>query len=173
MEWAHAIAPDANILVVAADDLLTGANTARNYPGVSVVSMSFGNIETTFDKQYNSNFTTPIGHSGVTFVASSGDHGFGSYPAFSPNVVAVGGTMLTLNPDNSWSSETGWEGSGGGRSYYEDQPVYQQVVPSSMSTVGNVAHRTNPDVSFVYGPVLMSQLWDLKSLAFRRPLSVR
>ncbi len=47
---------------------------------------------------------------GVTFVASTGDYGAADpeYPAFSPNVVAVGGTSLTLNADNSYNSETGW-----------------------------------------------------------------
>ena len=30
------------------------------------------------------------------------------YPAFSPNVVAVGGTSLFLNADNSYQLETAW-----------------------------------------------------------------
>ena len=52
---------------------------------------------------------------GVTFVASTGDYGAADpeYPAFSPNVVAVGGTSLTLNADDSYNSETGW-------GYYSD-----------------------------------------------------
>lgn len=47
VEWTHALAPQANILLVEASSsglfgLLQGAaNTARNTPGVSVVSMSF------------------------------------------------------------------------------------------------------------------------------------
>ena len=47
---------------------------------------------------------------GVTFVASTGDYGAADpeYPAYSPNVVAVGGTSLTLNADDSYNSETGW-----------------------------------------------------------------
>ena len=42
--------------------------------------------------------------------ASTGDHGTAvpEYPAFSPNVVAVGGTTLSVNSDNSYGSETGW-----------------------------------------------------------------
>ena len=46
----------------------------------------------------------------MTFVASTGDYGTADpeYPAFSPNVVAVGGTSLYLNADNSYNSETGW-----------------------------------------------------------------
>ena len=88
----------------------------------------------------------------MTFVASTGDYGAADpeYPAFSPNVVAVGGTTLTLNADNSYNSETGWGyysdavgtliGSGGGISLYEPEPAYQQGVQSTGS-------RTTPDVS--------------------------
>ena len=79
----------------------------------------------------------------MTFVASTGDYGAADpeYPAFSPNVVAVGGTSLTLNADNSYNSETGWGyysdsagtliGSGGGISLYEPEPAYQQGVQST------------------------------------------
>ena len=75
---------------------------------------------------------------GVTFVAGTGDYGAADpeYPAFSPNVVAVGGTSLNLNADNSYNSETGWGynsasagvfiGSGGGISLYEPEPAYQE-----------------------------------------------
>jgi len=164
VEWAHAIAPSANIDVVearsltmatfdpvkgwVAGDELQAVQEAADLPGVSVVSMSFGSTgefpgESTFD----SLFTTP---KGVTFVASSGDDGSPSYPAISPNVVAVGGTTLTLGADGSYSSETGWSGSGGGRSQYELQPAYQvNVVPAPLSTtLLGLAYRTNPDVSF-------------------------
>ena len=80
MEWAHAIAPGASILLVEANsdsgsDLLTAVNYARNQPGVSVVSMSWGGREFTGESTYDSYFTTPAGHTGVTFVAASGDTG--------------------------------------------------------------------------------------------------
>ena len=90
-------------------------------------------------------------------MASTGDYGAADpeYPAFSPNVVAVGGTSLSLNADNSYNSETGWGyyssqarrfiGSGGGISLYEPEPGYQAGVQST----GN---RTTPDVSFVADP---------------------
>ncbi len=47
MEWAHAIAPAAGILVVEAQsdtlsDLMKAVNVARNTPGVAAVSMSWG-----------------------------------------------------------------------------------------------------------------------------------
>ena len=47
VEWAHAMAPGANILLVEAasdglGDLMTAAAYAANMPGVSAVSMSWG-----------------------------------------------------------------------------------------------------------------------------------
>jgi len=163
VEWAHAVAPGAQIVLVEANsqslgDLMAGVSTAAGLPGVSVVSMSWGYAEgqSVFagdEALYDSVFTTP----GVTFVASSGDYAAAAleYPALSPNVLAVGGTTLTLNADSSYKSEAGWGyysnalgeevGSGGGISLYEPEPAYQQHVQAT----GN---RTTPDVSFVGDP---------------------
>ena len=110
VEWAHAIAPKASLVLVECNstsnaDLFTGAKTAAGLPGVVVVSMSFDEPEFAGEKADDSDFTTPAGHTGVTFVDSSGDYGaFGTggdgdtsmvnYPAASPNVLAVGGTQL-------------------------------------------------------------------------------
>ena len=139
-------------------DLMASVATAASQPGVSVVSMSWGFPEgqavfAADEATYDSVFSVP----GVTFVASTGDYGAADpeYPAFSPNVVAVGGTSLTINADNSYNSETGWGydsnavgafiGSGGGISLYEPEPVYQQGVQST-------GYRTTPDVSLVADP---------------------
>ncbi len=150
VEWAHAIAPGANIVLVEAtssssNDLFTAINTARNAAGVSVVSMSWGMPEYSGVTSLDSYFTTPAGHTPVTFVASSGDAGAynGSggvavnYPAASPNVVGVGGTSLTTDSAGNYISETAWGngtssqssgGSGGGLSNYESQPSYQNGI---------------------------------------------
>ena len=83
--------------------------------GVVAVSMSWGGGEFSGENAYDSYFTTPSGHAGVTFVASSGDSGApASYPAISPNVLSVGGTTLYLNSQGGYVSESGWSGSGGG-----------------------------------------------------------
>ena len=59
--------------------------------------MSWGGGEFSSEKSYDSYFTTPAGHTGVTFVASAGDDGAPvSYPAASPNVLSVGGTSLIV-----------------------------------------------------------------------------
>jgi hypothetical protein len=151
VEWAHAIAPGANILLVEANssslsDLLTAVNYARYQPSVSVVSMSWGAGEFAAETQYDSLFTTPTGHKGVTFVASSGDSGAGtSWPSVSPNVLSVGGTTLTLGAGNTYGGEQAWSGSGGGWSSYEHEPNWQTGVQSS-------GKRTNPDVAYDGNP---------------------
>ncbi len=78
VEWAHAIAPGASILLVEANsssfsDLLTAVNYARNAPDVATVSMSWGGGEFSGENSYDSDFTTPAGHSGVSFFVASGD----------------------------------------------------------------------------------------------------
>lgn len=154
VEWAHAIAPEANIVVVEANsdqpaDLYAAAGIASQY--AQVVSMSFGFQESSNEGNNDATFTTP----GVTFVASSGDDKPGAYPglypAFSPNVVAVGGTTLN-NPatpttvwDGTYAGETGWYDSGGGVSQDgETEPGYQ-------TGVQNTGYRTIPDVSMDAG----------------------
>src|SRR5262249_9427388 len=95
VEWAHAMAPGAQIGVVEAradslNDLMTAVNIARQLPSVSVVSMSWGGSEFRGESAYDAYFTTPSGHNGVTFVAATGDAGAWSgaeWPSVSPNVV--------------------------------------------------------------------------------------
>ncbi len=94
--------------------------------------MSWGIHEYNGQQAVDSTFTTPSGHQGVTFIAASGDQGSpGYYPAYSPNVLAAGGTTLTLNANNTIQSETAWSGSGGGTSQYEPEPAYQQGFQST------------------------------------------
>jgi subtilase family serine protease len=123
VEWVHAIAPGAKIDLVECEGrepfagLFRGAATAARLRGVSVVSMSWifpegassGEI-TKADEQFDDSriFVTPRGHRGVTFLAGTGDTGTpAGYPAYSPNVVAVGGTQLILD-GATYQSETGW-----------------------------------------------------------------
>ena len=132
VEWAHAIAPGANILLVEATNsslssLLAAVNYARNQAGVSVVSMSWGASEFSGETSYDSYFTTPAGHAPVAFVASSGDNGAGAiWPAVSSNVLGVGGTTLHVSSSGAYGSETAWSGSGGGYSTQESEPSYQR-----------------------------------------------
>jgi hypothetical protein len=158
VEWAHAIAPGARILLVEANsnsssDLYAAVNYARNQSGVSVISMSWGGPEFSGETSNDPILTTPSGHQGVTFVASSGDSGTILYPAASRNVLAVGGTTLTIGSGNTYGGETAWSGSGGGISTYEPRPGYQVRVSSS-------GYRTNPDVAYDADPVTGFAVYD-------------
>jgi SdrD B-like domain/FG-GAP-like repeat/Subtilase family len=150
VEWAHAIAPAARILLVETNDdfaqnLFTGVATAANTPGVVAVSMSFGLPENPGDTSQNSIFL----HPGVTFVASSGDSGApGGYPAFSPNVLAVGGTTLNLDASGNVISQFGWSGSGGGISAFEPKPIFQRVVQGPSRLSPDVSYNADPRTGF-------------------------
>ena len=151
-EWAHAIAPGASILLVEAKsnsmtDLIAAVNYARNAPGVVAISMSWGGGEFSGETTYDSYFTTPAGHAGVSFFVSSGDAGApAEYPSASPNVVSVGGTSLYVS-SGSYSSESGWSGSGGGISGYETKPSYQNGVVTQ-----STSRRATPDVAYDSDP---------------------
>ena len=155
VEWAHAIAPGARIILVEANsqslpDLMTGVATAAAQPGVSVVSMSWGfqegqSVLAADEAAYDNVFKVP----GVTFVASTGDYGAADpeYPAFSPNVLAVGGTTLSLNADNSYNSEAGWgyNSSAAGRVRRfgrRDQPLRVRAGLSAGRTVHGLSHHS-------------------------------
>ena len=107
VEWAHAIAPQANIVLVEAsgasvNSLMSAVSTAASLPGVSVVSMSWGSSEFSGEASAAGVFSTPSGHINETFIAASGDSGAWSGPSFPsvlPDVLAVGGTTLTLGAE--------------------------------------------------------------------------
>ncbi len=154
VEWAHAIAPKANLILVEANDssgnnIFSAVSYAASLPAVSVVSMSFGGSEWSSETSLDgTDFVTPAGHTNVSFVASSGDAGAPpEYPSASPNVLAVGGTALYLDDSNNYQSETAWGDSGGGVSAYEAQPAYQNGIVTQSST-----QRTTPDVSYDANP---------------------
>jgi hypothetical protein len=155
VEWAHAIAPKANLLLVEANssglgNLLTAVNYARSQPGVVAVSMSWGAGEFSSEASYDSVFTTPAGHTAVTFVAASGDSGAGTiWPAASPNVLAAGGTKLNIGSSGTYVGETAWSGSGGGLSLYESEPAYQS---QSGLVTQTTTQRAVPDIAYDADP---------------------
>jgi subtilase family serine protease len=162
VEWSHAMAPAANIVLVEAQpdlsDLFSAVSFASQLPGVSVVSMSWGASEFAGESAYDSVFTTPAGHNGVTFVAASGDSGTTEYPAASPNVLSVGGTTLTVTSQGNYVSETPWSNTGTGTSPYESQPTWQAAAAAAagLSSSG----RTTPDVSFNANPSTGVSVYD-------------
>ena len=157
------MAPDANIELVEASesslgDLSHASNTAATVLGAAVVSQSWGLLEIELGSAYeqfleNTYFVPAVAaNPNVTFLAASGD---GSavdgpiFPSVSPLNVSVGGTSLFVNGD-TYESESGWSGGGGGPSETFPLPTYQQGV--SGFDFGPLTVRTSPDISAVANP---------------------
>jgi subtilase family serine protease len=152
VEWVHAIAPGARILLVEAkSDRLTDVLAAEDYATAHAgyVTNSLGLGEFAGESAYDSHFQRP----GVSIFVASGDDGAANgpgYPASSPSVIAVGGTTLT-GIGGPGFSETGWKGSGGGCSAYEPAHPAQQAWPGYHAVNCN-GQRAVPDVSLVADP---------------------
>ena len=134
VQWAHAIAPGANIALVVAksnndSDILDATQYAIDHNVGDVISQSFGEGETcmaTSDVNRQHHLFQQAVLRGMTLFASSGDQGAGqpncdgsqgyfksvSTPASDPNVTGVGGT--TLHADGitgAYQSESTWNES--------------------------------------------------------------
>ncbi|MFI4919311.1 MAG: S8 family serine peptidase [Legionellales bacterium] len=159
IEWAHAMAPEAKIILVEAAtnklaDLYSAVRVAVKN-GATVVSMSWYSDELAQQTELNVIFNNPK----VTFVAASGDDGAATnYPASSPYVLGVGGSTLTLDFYGNYQGETAWSGSGGGLSTIESRPAYQRDLPTPQSKnkrgVPDVAYNADPATGFsIYSSV--------------------
>jgi Subtilase family len=104
--------------------------------------MSLGIPESTYHGSVP--LTTPPGHTGITFVAASGDNGLtggSDWPAVSPTVLSVGATTLDVSFSGQYLGEVAWSDSGGGPSHLVLEPGYQRSLQSS-------GKRVTPDVVF-------------------------
>jgi hypothetical protein len=183
IEWAHAMAPLASIVVLCTtpdpsadyEDVPLGIATLAGLPNVSVISVSYGvgldaaGLESV-EQSWDSTIIQPAlaDHAGVSVFAASGDAGAGAgliYPSASPEVVSVGGTSLDLGASGHYLNETGYGngtlsgkfgGSGGGYSSAFALPTYQQ----DDGFAGNNGFRTNPDVAADANPATGVAVYD-------------
>jgi hypothetical protein len=135
MDVVSAICPMCHILLAeaAAPDMpdLGSAVQAAVADHAHVVDFTPNTPEFSGETSDDTYFDQP----GVAVVTAAGDAGFGvSYPAASPYVTAVGGTVLTANSSvaRGWT-ETAWPGTGAGCSAYEPQPSFQASVNAGCS----------------------------------------
>ena len=138
LEWAHALAPLARIILVE----LPVSNTAAalslvDILGPGIVSMSWGQDE--FVDMPDGVFQDAQ----MSYLAASGDNGpHISWPAVMPQVLAVGGTVVPSYTATS-RDESAWSTTGGGLSLYITVPPYQLGLGLPM--------RAEPDVSITGG----------------------
>lgn len=152
IEWAHAMAPRAKIVLVEAtsddvDDLFAAVDVAASIPNIQEISMSWAGTEFSAETSYD----THLNRTGLLFFAAAGDTpATVAYPASSPYAVAVGGTHVDTDSAGAYLDEIAWPwsrtsnnkiiGAGGGSSVYEMKPVWQE-----WAVTGN--YRGTPDIS--------------------------
>jgi len=148
IEWAHAMAPSAAIVLMeassASNSALYQAVTAANsyivaHGGKGEVSMSWGGSETSSETGSDHYFT----QSGVVYFASAGDSPGVIYPSASVDVVSAGGTQVNRNSSGDYTNQTAWSDGGGGASKYESRPSFQNAIESIVGS-----KRGTPDLSF-------------------------
>ena len=125
VEWVHAIAPGAKILLVIAPtnfdtDLFAAIATASATPGVVAISNSWGDFESATDVASRAATDAVLKMAnarGQTVNFSSGDSGnftinLGyidvSYPSGSPYATAIGGVTVALDPSQHIAWQTSW-----------------------------------------------------------------
>lgn len=163
IEWAHAMAPQAKIIMVEAQNesfeehmkAIRLASEKVVAAGGGLVSISWSIDEFPQEIDYDSYFQTP----GVVYVVSSGDYSAPArYPSSSPYVISAGGTSIIRDVQGYFMMETAWStnpdspvgsksGGSGGPSLYEPRPSYQNSVKNIVGT-----KRGTPDISFDADP---------------------
>jgi kumamolisin len=182
IEWSHAMAPAAKIILVeACDQSLPQLLFAEEVAGIEVnaagggdISNSWGYPESfvgnpyygggTLTEQQDDNYFYRYYWYRTTYFASAGDAGSEVlYPSASPWVVSAGGTTVNRDVSGNFLSESCWADSGGGSSSVESW----QNPPNIFDGMGpwsdyqyelfggapyDLAHRSTPDISFNADP---------------------
>ncbi len=161
VEWAHAAAPGAQIILVITPDASSSLTDAISYIVsnriANIVTLSWGQPESQISSNTMSaenQLFRQAAAENITVLAASGDKGAYdgtgtlsvNYPASDPYVLAVGGTSLDYSSGSY--VQTAWGGtvagtsfgSGGGFSTYFNRPYWQ-------SGLTNSSFRGLPDVS--------------------------
>jgi subtilase family serine protease len=172
VEWAHAIAPGAKILLVEATtnsfaNLMAAEDYAKTH--AQYVSNSWGGSEFSGESSYDSHFV----QNGVSFFVSSGDSGTpAQYPSASPNVISVGGTTLHFDSTGTFNGETGWSSGGGGCSAYETansaQSNFNPFGGGGYNQVNCNGMRATPDVALDADPNSGVSVYDSTSYQGQR-----
>lgn len=164
VQWAHAMAPLAKIVLVQAAsnsyyDLFQAIAVANLVPGAHVISMSWGGYEFSGQTIYDIYFRMP----GMTYVAASGDAAANPlYPATSQYVLSVGGTKLNFDSFGKFISEVAWADGGCGPSKVIAIPFYQLDQKAVAAKCGN--YLGTPDVAFDADPVSAVSVYNSATL---------
>jgi kumamolisin len=189
LETVHAIAPQAQIVdyETSWSNLAGAINTIADNNAISVVSASFSACDgytPSQDDELPDGFRSDVESAlmaaamkGDSFFFASGDSGAYAceqatpsdttlsvgFPSDAPYAIAVGGTVLSLNANGSYQSETAWQddasnqGGGGGLNPVDAAPPWQAAV--QIAGVSN-GRRQTPDVSAAAGAASPTLVYD-------------
>ena len=94
--------------------------------------------------------------SSCALVGTNGAPGSGpplvEYPAAAPYVMAVGGTTLLSNTDETYAGEVSWNAGGGGLSQFENSTSWQQQGQIVGGTAAEANVRGVPDIAMAADP---------------------
>jgi kumamolisin len=166
-EWSHAFS---SAIVTGVNRVVSDGRAtimSISYGGADSSSLTSGGVFTDADLQAGENaFAAAIAH-GINVFVATGDQGayqcqqFNitdhqpcvAWPAESPSVIAVGGTLLDIQSDGSYLEEAGWQdtlsswGGGGGVSERFPRPPWQKgSVPGVTNRYSN-GRRQIPDIA--------------------------
>ncbi|WP_339842580.1 hypothetical protein [uncultured Halopseudomonas sp.] len=157
VQMVNAVSPGATVYVIEArttnqNDIKIAIQTAVSL-GVNIVSMPFGAPE--FPTEGSS--AKLFANTQITWITASGTGAAPTFPATSPDVIAVGGTSASLSSSSALSLETAWVDSSAGISVYERMPSYQMI--PAVQNANTTAFRSMPDVVFNADPSSGAQVY--------------
>ncbi len=159
VDMVSAACPGCHIMLVEATtqepkDTAAAAEEAATL-GATEISNSYGypeNNETWCPaKKGCAEYLSSYKHTGIPVTVSAGDSAYDnsvgapSWPATSPNVIAVGGTNLNKSSNSRGWNETVWNDSGSGCSLYETKPAWQFDTGCSKRTDNDVSAVASPE----------------------------
>ena len=163
VQWAHAMAPNAKIVLVEANsnsnsDLYTAEQTATSFVDANglvakEISNSWGGGEYQGEQDNDIYFS---GTSAVYFASAGDDAAPAGYPSASPYVISAGGTTVNTDANGNFVSESGWSDGGGGPSVVEPIPFFQTNIALIEANGG----RGTPDLSFDADPNTGVSIYD-------------
>jgi hypothetical protein len=136
LDMVSAACPNCHILLVQGSSLVESLAEAEETAvklGATEISNSYGLPEEGCEEGCTA-WLGAYNHPGIPTTVSSGDFGYlnfaigaetPSFPAASPNVIAIGGTVLSKAETPRKWAEYAWGSSGGGCSLYEAKPAWQ------------------------------------------------
>ena len=150
IEMAHAMAPNANIVLVEARSASWADLNFAEHIAIRLVAATGGEVSNSwgsgeFPGELTAGRTFADNH--VVIFASAGDTPGVEWPSALPNVVAVGGTSIIRDVSGNYLHQNAWRLSGGGKSAYVATPSYQSGVTAVVGRSRGV-----PDVAMVADP---------------------